>query len=110
MSTTTVPALPGLATLTTFIGGKDTPISEKGNLTPSIFYEFKTTATSFFSKVKIRDDHEKVLVLLNSFCDPWIDSYIKNNKTCIHAVEYVFDNLLSNLRKIFLPWIFTVKL
>jgi RNase H-like domain found in reverse transcriptase/Reverse transcriptase (RNA-dependent DNA polymerase)/Integrase zinc binding domain/Chromo (CHRromatin Organisation MOdifier) domain/Aspartyl protease len=103
MSTTTVPALPGLAALTTFIGGKDAPILEKGNLTPSIFDEFKTAATSFFRKAKITDDHEKVLVLLNSFRDPRVDSYIKNNKTRIHTAEYVFDNLLSDLRKRFLP-------
>lgn len=103
MSTTTVPAIPGLAALTTFIGGKDAPILENGNLTPSIFDDFKMAATSFFRKAKIFDDHKKVLALLNSFRDPRIDSYIKNNKARINDEEYLFDNLLSDLRKRFLP-------
>jgi hypothetical protein len=103
MSTTTVPALPGLAPLTTFIGGKDAPILEKGNLTPSIFDNFKTAAIAFFRKTKITDDHEKALALLNSFHDPLIDSYIKNNKTRIHTEIYVFKNLFSDLHKRFLP-------
>jgi len=103
MSSTTVPSLPGLAALTTFIGGKDAPIPEKGNLTPSIFDEFKTAANSFFRKSKITDEHEKVLVLLNSFRDPHIDSYIKNNKTRVLAETYILENLLSDLHKRFLP-------
>lgn len=103
MSSTSVPSLPGLAPLTMFISGKDAPILEKSNFTPSIFDDFKTAATSFFRKSKITDEHEKVLVLLNSFRDPRIDSYIKNNKTRVLAETYVFDNLLSDLRKRFLP-------
>jgi hypothetical protein len=67
MSSTSVPALPGLAPLTTFIGGKDTPILEKGNLTPSIFDDFKTAASSFFRKAKISLNYRQSR---ESYCPP----------------------------------------
>lgn len=67
MTSTSVPTLPGLAALTTFIGSKDTLILEKGDLSPSIFDDFKNTALTFFRRTKVVNNHERVLVLLNSF-------------------------------------------
>ena len=56
-------------------------------------------------RAKLWMNTKKVIILLNSFCDPHIDSYIKNNKTHILADGYLFKNFLSDLCKRFLsPW------
>ena len=91
-----------MATLTTFMGGKDAPILEVGNPTASLFDEFRDAALVFFCKHKITDGHDKVCSILNCFRDPRIDSWIKNNKLHINENTYTFDDLLSDLRKRFL--------
>ena len=84
MSSTTTSVLPGMATLTTFTGGKDTTILEVGNPTASLFDKFCDAALIFFHKHKIIDGHNKVCSILNYFHDPHIDSWIKNNKLHIN--------------------------
>ena len=102
MSLTTTPVIPGMATLTTFTGGKDAPLLEVGNPTASLFDEFHDAALVFFRKHKITDGHDKVCSVLNCFHDPCIDSWIKNNKLRINENTYTFDDLLSDLCKRFL--------
>jgi len=103
MSSTSTPAFPGHATLTTYVGGKDAPVLEVGELSPAIIDDFCSAADTFFRKSKVIDEHEKVVLLLNSFRDPHIDSWLKNSKAKINADTYTFDSFMSDIWKRFLP-------
>lgn len=102
MLTMTTPALPGMATLTTFTGGKDAPILKAGNPTASLFDEFCNATIVFFHKHKIADEHDRALTVVNCFHDPHVNSWIKNNKAHINEEAYTFENLLSDLCRMFL--------
>ena len=108
MSTTTTPALPRMATFTTFTGGKDAPILEAGNPMASLFDDFHDATIVFFHKHKIADEHDRALTVVNCFCDPHVDSWIKNNKACINEEAYTFENLLSKIQQPTLSDLFTI--